>query len=86
MYDLAWDETNETQLVVACGDGSVKMYNTSSAQAFPVAEWQEHNREVYAVGFNLITKDSFVSSSWDGTVKVVSSSLPHHIPRHLGTH
>jgi len=33
--------------------------------------WQEHRREVYAVAWNLVTKDTFLSSSWDGTIKVV---------------
>jgi peroxin-7 len=39
---------------------------------FPVASWKEHSKEVYAVNWNLATKDTFVSSSWDGTIKMVN--------------
>lgn len=34
--------------------------------------YKEHSREVYSVNFNLVSKDNFVSSSWDGTIKLVS--------------
>jgi peroxin-7 len=64
---------------VAGGDGSVKLFDISAQGNDPVVTWQEHNREVYAVCYNLVTKDSFVSSSWDGTVKVVL--LPRHLAK-----
>jgi peroxin-7 len=35
-----------------------------------VAGWQEHAREVFSVHWNLIDKATFLSSSWDGTVKI----------------
>ncbi len=34
--------------------------------------FHEHKRETFAVCWNPVTKDSFISSSWDGTVKIVS--------------
>lgn len=61
---------HENQLVAACGDGSVKLFDTT-ADSFPIQNFHEHKREVYAVGWNQITKDTFLSSSWDGTIKVV---------------
>jgi peroxin-7 len=70
VYDIAWSEKNENQMVAATGDGSVKLFDVS-VPAGPVQQWQEHNREVYAVTWNLQTKDTFASSSWDGTIKVV---------------
>ena len=70
LYDTAWSEGHENQIVVACGDGSVKLFDISLNE-FPVQSWQEHNREVYAVSWNLVSKDTFVSSSWDGTIKIV---------------
>ncbi|KAF8853395.1 putative peroxisome biosynthesis protein (Peroxine-7) [Acephala macrosclerotiorum] len=89
VYDLAWAERNETQVVVAGGDGSLKLYDTKSPDSFPVQEWKEHNREVYSVNWNLVTKDSFVSSSWDGTVKVWSPTRPNSmltLPTHSCTY
>ena len=79
LYDLAWSERHENQLVVACGDGAVKLFDVGLDE-FPVQAWQEHTREVYAVHWNLVAKDTFCSSSWDGCVKIVSSPPP---PFHL---
>ena len=70
LYDTAWSEVHENQIVVACGDGSVKLFDISLDQ-YPIQSWQEHNREVYSVSWNLVSKDTFSSSSWDGTIKVV---------------
>lgn len=31
LYDVAWSEVNENQLVVSSGDGSIKMWDTTLA-------------------------------------------------------
>ena len=33
--------------------------------------WKEHTREVFSVNWNLVKKDTFVTGSWDHTVKLV---------------
>ncbi|KAK3688510.1 peroxisome biogenesis factor 7 [Podospora appendiculata] len=71
LYDLAWSEINENQLVVACGDGSLKMFDLGVDQ-FPIMNFHEHRRETFSVCWNPCTKDTFLSSSWDGTVKIWS--------------
>jgi WD40 repeat protein len=58
-------------VVVACGDGSVKLFDLGSAGNGPIQNFHEHSREVYATSWNLVTKDTFVTSSWDGTIKLV---------------
>ena len=63
-------------MVAAAGDGSVKLFDVGLDAAFPVQSWTEHKREVFAVSWNLAAKDSFCSSSWDGTVKVWSPHRP----------
>ncbi|KAI1505295.1 peroxisome targeting signal type 2 receptor [Biscogniauxia marginata] len=70
-YDLAWSEINESQLLVACGDGSIKLYDVN-VNDFPVMNFHEHKREAFSVAWSPITKDTFASSSWDGTVKIWS--------------
>jgi peroxin-7 len=70
LFDTAWSETHENQIVVGCGDGAVKLFDTS-VDEFPVQSWQEHSREVFSVYWNLVSKDIFASSSWDGTIKIV---------------
>lgn len=75
LYDLAWSETHENQLLVASGDGSVKLYDISVPQ-FPIAQWRAHGREVYCVHWNLTSKRTFLSASWDGSVKVFRPERP----------
>ncbi|AEO66868.1 uncharacterized protein THITE_2115356 [Thermothielavioides terrestris NRRL 8126] len=74
-YDLVWSEINENQLLVACGDGSLKLFDLAAGD-FPIMSFSEHKREAFSVCWNPITKDSFISSSWDGTVKIWSPSRP----------
>lgn len=71
-YDLAWSEINENQLLAACGDGSIKLYDVNVPQ-FPVMNFHEHKRETFSVAWSPVTKDTFASSSWDGTIKIVRS-------------
>lgn len=75
LYDLSWSEAHENQIVVATGDGSIKLFDVTLNE-FPLQSWQEHKREVFAVHWNLITKDTFCSSSWDGSLKLVCLTLP----------
>ncbi|KAL9583049.1 MAG: hypothetical protein Q9212_002929 [Teloschistes hypoglaucus] len=87
LYDLSWSESHENQCVVACGDGSVKLFDISLNE-FPVQSWQEHKREVFAVHWNLVAKDTFCSSSWDGTIKILriyDLRTPASVSNHLTT-
>ena len=74
LYHTAWSEAQENQLVDASGEGAVKLFDGTVNQ-FPVQSWQEHKREVYSVSWNLVSKDTFASSSWDGTIKIVQSLI-----------
>lgn len=76
IYDTAWSEIHGDQIIAACGDGSVKLFDLN-VNEFPVAEWKGHNREVFGLTWNLVTKDTFASSSWDGTVKIWSPEHPN---------
>ena len=76
MYDVAWSESHENQIVVSSGDGTIKLYDITLNQ-FPIMSWAEHRREVYGVSWNLVTKDTFVSGSWDGTIKIVCAPFLH---------
>lgn len=73
---------------MASGDGSVRLFD-ATVDEFPVQAWHEHTREVFAVHWNLVAKDRFCSSSWDGTVKVWSPLRPHSLltlPTHSCTY
>ncbi|KAH3901963.1 probable Peroxisomal targeting signal 2 receptor [Saccharomycodes ludwigii] len=71
LFDLSWNELNENQVLVAQGDGTLRLFDIN-LQKYPVAIFQEHKREVYSCNWNLVNKQNFVSSSWDGTCKIWS--------------
>lgn len=88
LFDLAWNELHESQVIVAQGDGSLRLFDTKLAQ-YPIAIFKEHQKEVFCCNWNLLSKNTFVSSSWDGTVKIWSptrkESLLTLLPRPLET-
>lgn len=79
-YGITWSEAHENHFVVACGDGVVRMYDGNVPGSLPLVNYNEHKREVYSVSWNLVSKDNFVSSSWDGTIKLARfTPLPHDL-------
>ncbi|KAI9332730.1 WD40-repeat-containing domain protein [Zopfochytrium polystomum] len=75
LFDLAWSELHENQLVTSSGDGSIKLWDVSLPD-FPVRNWAEHKREVFSVNWNLVRKDTFVTGSWDHSIKLWSPESP----------
>ncbi|CCF56866.1 hypothetical protein KAFR_0B05700 [Kazachstania africana CBS 2517] len=71
LFDVAWNELHENQVLVAQGDGSLRLFDTT-LKDYPIEIFNEHEREVFSCSWNLITKNTFTSSSWDGTVKIWS--------------
>lgn len=69
LYDVAWSEVHENQLLAGSGDGSIKLWDVM-LNDFPIRAWHEHTREVFSVDWSNIKKDTFLSSSWDGNVKL----------------
>lgn len=69
LFDVAWSECHENQVVAASGDGLLKLFDTTVGQ-LPVRHWHEHSREVFCVNWNMIDKQTFLSSSWDGCIKI----------------
>jgi len=78
LYDLAWSEIHENQLVTASGDGSIRLWDVM-LNDLPIRAWQEHTREVFSVDWSNLKKDTFASSSWDGTVKLWNPDRPRSI-------
>ena len=73
LYDCAWSELHEHQVVGACGDGTIKLWDLQTANQHggrPLASLHEHSAEVCGVDWNLVRKDCFASCSWDHTIKV----------------
>lgn len=80
VYDCAWGEQSETQLLGACADGTVKLWDLAAATGGrPVMAFCEHTKDANSVDWNLQLKDSFASASWDGTVKVWRPERPHSL-------
>ncbi|PWA00734.1 hypothetical protein BB558_003211 [Smittium angustum] len=69
VYDIAWNEAHESQLVSACVDGSLSLWDINVPD-FPISKWKEHTKEVMSVKWNYISKDCFISASWDSSIKL----------------
>ncbi|KAH9951207.1 WD40 repeat-like protein [Amylocystis lapponica] len=78
LFDVAWSEIHENQLVTASGDGSLRLWDVM-LNDLPIRAWQEHTREVYSVDWSNTQKDLFISASWDGTVKLWTPDRPRSI-------
>ena len=76
LYDCSWNESNENQIVSASADGSIKLFDLHARDGFPIANWHEHAQEASSVDWNLASKDTFVSASWDKTAKLWSPEAP----------
>lgn len=70
LYDVAHSEAHSAHLLTSSGDGSLRLYDTTLTPEFPIATFQEHSREAFSCSWNLTSKATFASSSWDGTVKI----------------
>lgn len=73
LFDVSWNEANSNQVLVAQGDGTLRLFDINLKQ-YPIAIFKGHQREVLSCDWSLINKDRFVSSSWDGSIKVWSPS------------
>jgi len=78
LYDVAWSEVHENQLVTGSGDGSIKLWDVM-LNDLPIRAWHEHTREVFSVDWSNIQKTTFVSASWDGTIKLWTPDRPRSI-------
>ncbi|GMK58744.1 hypothetical protein CspeluHIS016_0601860 [Cutaneotrichosporon spelunceum] len=69
VYDVAWNEAHENQVLAVCGNGSIRLFDIT-LQGLPVAAWHEHTAEVVSADWSNIEKTQFVTASWDGSAKV----------------
>jgi peroxin-7 len=75
-FDVAWSESNINQLTVGAGDGSVSLLDLTTPDTFPIRRYQEHTEEVSGVSWNMVSKQCFISSSWDGLIKLYNPAAP----------
>ncbi|KAJ4976403.1 hypothetical protein NE237_001509 [Protea cynaroides] len=77
VYDCTWSEDNDNLLVTAIADGSVKLWDLAlSPTSNPIRSLHEHSREVQSVDWNPVRRDSFLTSSWDDTIKLWTVDRP----------
>ncbi|PVV05426.1 hypothetical protein BB560_000053 [Smittium megazygosporum] len=69
IYDIAWSENHENQLVSASSDGMIMLWDINIPDK-PIYIWKGHDREVMCVKWNYISKEMFLSASWDSTLKL----------------
>ena len=59
---------------------NVQAEDMAQSQGLPIKAWNEHGAEIVHVEWNNLQKDTFVTASWDQTVKVVSLSPGAEVP------
>eukprot|EP00939_MAST-03C_sp_MAST-3C-sp1_P002519 g2519.t1 len=84
IYDCCWSECNPNQLVSACGDGSLKLWDLTTRDDYPILNYKEHTKEASCVHWNQVSKDTFLSAGWDGSVKLWTFRQPKSLMTFLG--
>lgn len=71
LFDCAWSETDPGLLVAGGGDGCIYRIRIKSSDSPPAVEtlWQ-HSREVSSIDWSPLRLDKFLSTSWDGTIRI----------------
>jgi peroxin-7 len=70
MSDCSWSELNQSHILTGCCDGMIALWDVNTVDGQPLCRWIEHVDEVVGVDWNIIDKDSFLSASLDGTIKL----------------
>ncbi|WVW81269.1 hypothetical protein I302_103260 [Kwoniella bestiolae CBS 10118] len=73
VFDVAWNEQHENHIVAGCGNGAIKMFDVT-LEGLPIQSWHEHSAEIMSIEWNNLSKDQFITSSWDSTIKIWSSN------------
>lgn len=88
IFDVAWSEIERGALVVGGGDGTVYRINFGDAKTAQItAPLYTHGREISSLDWCPLRQDKFLSTSWDGTIRVsasTDSSLSTTIRGHAG--
>lgn len=68
LFDLAWNEANEHQVYLACGDGHLRLFDVAYSQ--PVLSLPVHSSEIFGVSCNHKLPHLVSTASYDQLVKV----------------
>lgn len=71
VFDCCWSELDGRHLVCAGGDGSVTVVDIHDG--IILNKWKAHGREIFGVEWNPNDKSSFLTCSWDHSIKQVSA-------------
>lgn len=86
VFDLAWSEVNKEALVVGGGDGHIYRLhlqsNKSESQPSPIAH--SHSKEISSLDWCPLRQDKFLSTSWDGSIKICDKGVTTGIRGHNG--
>lgn len=70
IFDVAWSEVDRETLVVGGGDGKVYRVGLKTGKAEPILS---HSKEISSLDWCPLRQDKFLSTSWDGTIKLSNS-------------
>lgn len=70
---MAWSEVDRNILIAGGGDGRVHLLNLASNQLKTTALYS-HVKEISSLDWCPLRQDKFLSTSWDGTIKLSTGS------------
>lgn len=75
IMDFQWDPFNARHLVVACDDGSIKIWEIpegglTESTNVPYQQFNAHSEKIHFIKFHPLAKDVLLTASYDMTIKL----------------
>lgn len=84
IFDLAWSEVDRDSLICGGGDGRVYKVKVFVGQETRAVELYSHKKEISSFDWCPLRRDKFLSTSWDGTIRIMTSGVLKVIQGHVG--
>lgn len=75
VMDFQWNPFDNSQLVVACDDGLIKIWDIpegglKESTNIPAREFNAHSEKIHLIKFHPLAKDVLLTASYDMTIKL----------------
>jgi len=70
VFGCAWNPLNACELITACQDGLVRLYDYSNDVTMPLKTFEGHQAKIYNVIFSPVLKGIFASAGDDRAIRI----------------